>query len=324
MRKFFFKTLRLLTLNYYLKRKQKNTLLIFIFHQVNDKKTTFYPAMPVSAFSKLCQFVNNNYEVIPLSEIKSHFNKTNKPAAVISFDDAHYDIVENALPVLKALDLPFIINVDTELLETGKPQDFVRVYDILNHTQIDTYFNPAFMNKPIVIDRLNPINTENEFTELLSNATTQQKRETTDDLALRAGMADKDFSRMMTKRDVELLSRQNVEFGSHSHTHSILTKISPEQIHYELSHSKNILESITNKKIDVLAYPNGIYNDEVEELAQELGYTVFLQSDNEINHVLPNNDPVNSYTRINQYHQTLDEALAHTYGVIKTIKKIIG
>ena len=77
---------------------------------------------------------SGNYAVIHLSGIDAHFSKSNKPAAIISFDDGHYDILENAYPVLSSLKMPFNINIDTEILETGKAQDYVRVYDILNHT----------------------------------------------------------------------------------------------------------------------------------------------------------------------------------------------
>ena len=85
-----------------------------MFHQVNDKKTTFYPSMSVSAFKDLCYFIKKHYSVINLSDIDAHFSKTNKPAAVFSFDDGHYDIVEYALPILSEFGLPFNINIDTD------------------------------------------------------------------------------------------------------------------------------------------------------------------------------------------------------------------
>lgn len=323
MRKLFFAALRLLTLNYYFQRKQKNSLLILMFHQINDKKNTFYPAMSVGAFSKLCQIIKSNYTVIHLSEIDAHFSKTNKPAAIISFDDGHYDILENAYPVLSALKMPFNINIDTEILETGKAQDFVRVYDILNCTNIDAYFNPKFMEKPIEINRGNPMQVEQAFTDLLSGLTIEEKREVTVDLAKKASAKESDFSKMLSKEDVQWLSKQDVEFGSHSHSHPILSNISAEEVQYELTHSKEVLENLTGKTINVLAYPNGIYNTEIEQQALEAGYQTLLQTKDQINHIIASEDATKSYTRVNQYHQSLDEALAHTYGIVNKLKKIL-
>ncbi len=321
MRKLVFSILKIVTFNYFYKRKQKNSLLILMFHRVNDERSTFYCPMPVDAFRQLCEFIKANYEVIYFSEIRSHFQKTSKPAAIISFDDGHYDIIENALPILSKLGLKFNINIDTEVLDTGKPQDFVRVYDILNHTPIESYMNPAFMQQPIIIDRVNTINTEKQFTNLLSNLPTKQKREVTDDLAAKAGMENKNFARMLNREELKLLSRKNVEFGSHSHSHSFLTKIPAEQINYELKHSKDILEGILDKKIEVLAYPNGQYNGQVEEIAKDTGYKYLLQTGEEINHIKSTNDEYNSYKRVSQYHHTLAEALAHTYGITRIIRK---
>lgn len=298
--------------------------MVFMFHQVNDKKTAFYPAMSVAAFKDLCMFIEKNYAVINPSQIKAHFSKSNKPAAIISFDDGHYDIIQHALPILSALKLPFNVNIDTEILDTGRPQDFVRVYDILNHSSLESFKSQKFMDQPIEIDRGNPMKAENEFTEVLSNLSPEQKREFTDELLTQAELDFDPFSKMLSKEDLKELQQYNVEFGSHSHTHAILPKAGPEQIRHELSHSKQVLENTLNSDISVLAYPNGKFNDKVKAMAQDIGYTIFLETDDLINVVSAHNKTQDSYKRINQYHQNMSEALAHTYGIIKMIKKLKG
>lgn len=322
MKNFLFTLIQLLTFKYYYQRRKKKSLLILMFHRVHDQRDIFYCPMPVKAFKELCQFVNAHYSVIHISEIDAHFKKTNKPAAIISFDDGHYDIVENALPVLSELGMKFNVNIDTEVLETGKPQDFVRVYDILNSTGIEAYMHPVYMQQPIIIDRKNTIATEKQFTQLLSNLTTTQKREVVEDLAATAGMKNNSFARMLKSEDIKSLSLNNVEIGSHTHTHSFLTKIPADQIKFELNHSKQILENIIEKKVEVLAYPNGQFNTEVEDLAQHIGYKYLLQTGDEIN-IIKNTDNIcNSYKRVSQYHHTLAEALAHTYGITNKIRKL--
>ena len=116
---------------------------------------------------------------------------------------------------------------------------------------------------------------------------------------------------------VSYLSTQNVEFGSHSHSHSILTHLNRDQVHYELDHSKKILENAIKRPIKVLAYPNGIYNTEIEKMAEDVGYKILLRTEDKITHIESNKNPVKSYNRINQYHQSVQEALAHTYKILK-------
>ena len=112
-----------------------------MFHQINDSNRKFYTSMPISVFKKLCEYINSYYEGIHVSEIQNHFINSSRPAAIITFDDGHFDILENALPILSNLNMKFTINIDTEIIQTRKPQDFVRVWDILNQVEIDNYFN---------------------------------------------------------------------------------------------------------------------------------------------------------------------------------------
>jgi peptidoglycan/xylan/chitin deacetylase (PgdA/CDA1 family) len=318
-----FYLLRILTCNYYPFRSKRNTLLVLMFHQVNDKNSLFYPAMPVQVFKELLEFIDKYYEVIHFSEIENYYSSRNKkPAAIISFDDGNFDILQNAYPILNKLNLKFNINIDTEILETGKSQDFVRAYDILNETKIDSFMNPKFMDKPIEINKKNPIETEFEFTELLSNLTTKKRREFIDEMATITGMDDHLFSKVLSKEDLRKLSESRlVEIGSHSHSHSILTKIPSEQVVYELKHSKEILEEITGKKIEVIAYPNGVFNNSIDELSIELGYKFILKTNDKINLITQTILDNKYFERVNQYHRSIELALAHTYGIIKFIKR---
>jgi len=64
-----------------------------------------------------------------------------------------------------------------------------------------------------------------------------------------------------------------VTIGSHTFSHPHLTEISKEDARFELLESKKILEEITGKTIDLLAYPYGDCNAAIERLSEECGYT---------------------------------------------------
>ena len=64
----------------------------------------------------------------------------------------------------------------------------------------------------------------------------------------------------MTKSDI-------IKFGSHSHRHLKLSKLSEAEIERELKTSKEILEKITGQKIISLAYPYGNYDERVKNIA---------------------------------------------------------
>ena len=292
-----------------------------MFHQVNDKKTFFYPGIPVNVFDKLCRYIAKHYTVIHVSEIEKYYKKTSKSAVIITFDDSHYDIIQNAYPVLKKYHLKFNINIDTETLQTGQPQDYVRIYDILNQTQIEKYFDSKFMTKPINIDRKNPAIVEMEFTEVLSSLNKDEKREYTTRMAEFCKIIPNSYSKVLSQENIKYLKNQGVEIGSHGHSHCILTTLSNDLLLKELIESKKILEEITTDPIKILAYPNGLYNADVENQSIQVGYEFFLKTEDKVNYIRTTN--TRSYYRINQYHQSIGECLANIYGIHEKIRKLI-
>ena len=321
-----FRLIRLLTLNYRPFRK-KQDLLIVLFHQVNNNPHAFYPAVPTNVYQEMCLFLNKHYEIIHFSEIEKYYKSNpNKPAAIITFDDGMYDIVEHVLPFMEKHQLKFNINIDTEILETKLPQDFLRVYDMLNQSSsIASYVDETFLNKPIKINYTSPIETENEFTAILSNLTKENKRKFTLNMHDKLDMKTHLYTRVITTDELkELSTNKLIEIGSHSHSHSVLSKIDIEAARYELTHSKQILENITKKSIPVIAYPNGCSTKQVDDMAIEIGYHYLLKTDDKITKIDNNfNYKSASYYRINQYHQDIELALAHTFGIIQKIKNII-
>jgi peptidoglycan/xylan/chitin deacetylase (PgdA/CDA1 family) len=321
-----FRLIRLLTLNY-LPFRKKEELLVMLFHQVNDKSLQFYPAVPTKVYQEMCLFLKKKYEIIHFSEVEKYYlSNPNITAAIITFDDGMYDIIEHVLPFMEKQQLKFNINIDTEILETNLPQDFLRVYDILNQSNsITEYMDENFLDEPIKINYNSPINTENEFTAILSNLNKEDKRKFTLNMHETLKMKPDTYSRVISKEQLAILANNRlVEIGSHSHSHAVLTNINSDSLRYELKHSKEILEQITKKNIPIIAYPNGASTTKIDQLASDLGYQFLLKTEDKMTHIDKNfNFKTASFFRINQYHQHTELALAHTFGIIQKIKNTI-
>jgi peptidoglycan/xylan/chitin deacetylase (PgdA/CDA1 family) len=61
--------------------------------------------------------------------------------------------------------------------------------------------------------------------------------------------------------------RDRISFQSHTVSHEYLTKLTDTQIDRELKDSKSIIEGITGRPVNTIAYPVGDYNDTVLDLA---------------------------------------------------------
>lgn len=60
-----------------------------------------------------------------------------------------------------------------------------------------------------------------------------------------------------------------IEIGSHTASHPKLNTLDKEGIEYEFKNSKEVLESIIKKDITTIAYPSGLYNQDVLDMAQK-------------------------------------------------------
>ncbi|MFA5803321.1 MAG: polysaccharide deacetylase family protein [Melioribacteraceae bacterium] len=86
--------------------------------------------------------------------------------------------------------------------------------------------------------------------------------------------------KMMNKQQILEMQDYGIEFGSHTLSHSDLTKISHEEAKKELAESKKILEEKLGKEIKSFAYPYGNCNEEVKKIARNTEYKLVYATDN--------------------------------------------
>lgn len=81
----------------------------------------------------------------------------------------------------------------------------------------------------------------------------------------------------LTDKNLKEMSSSNlISIQSHTKTHPKLTDISLEQLEYELKYSKQALQEIVNKDVNVLAYPYGATNETVIKEASKYYDTAFV------------------------------------------------
>ena len=70
---------------------------------------------------------------------------------------------------------------------------------------------------------------------------------------------------------VKMIDEAGLDIGTHSSTHPQMSKLSESQIEKELSNSMNLIQEITNKKVEYFRPPYGDYNDTLINVATGLG-----------------------------------------------------
>ena len=77
----------------------------------------------------------------------------------------------------------------------------------------------------------------------------------------------------INKEQLLLLNEMKLfKISSHTQTHQVLNLASESLLKNELENSKNLLESLLNKPVDTICFPEGKFNVAVVELAEGVGY----------------------------------------------------
>ena len=71
---------------------------------------------------------------------------------------------------------------------------------------------------------------------------------------------------------IKYLKDNGITFGSHTCKHPRLSQLSKAEVWHEISYSKKYLEDRLGEKIQLLAYPHGDSNPEIQEMVKEAGY----------------------------------------------------
>jgi peptidoglycan/xylan/chitin deacetylase (PgdA/CDA1 family) len=96
--------------------------------------------------------------------------------------------------------------------------------------------------------------------------------------------------RLLTWDQVREMKSEGICFGSHTLHHCILPVEDARCTWRELQGAKTLIESRLGTSVDMIAYPNGSYNDEIIRIAHQEGYRMGVTLDKE--YVSSSSDPM--------------------------------
>lgn len=267
---------------------QPRRLTVLNYHRINDpfnlKFDTFKPnisATPIN-FAAQMDYIKERFNVISIGEIIAWLSGENElplNAALITFDDGYYDNLKYALPILKERDIPALIFLTTDFIGQAKLYDWDMIAYCFHHTRYDNANLPligqqswtdvtsrdVIMLNFIKKIKLIPADVMKNYIKKLPSL-------------LDVTIPNKESeSHQLNWSQVKRMESRGIDFGTHTMSHPILTRISVEEVLEELSGSKSRLEIEIGKPIVSFAYPNGTHSDFnsiIERLVEEVGYEI--------------------------------------------------
>lgn len=249
---------------------------ILIYHGVtaNAKTNINSRFISVELFEKQIRYIKENYQVVSLADYIGGSYVVDKLTVAITFDDGYRNNLTEVLPILEKYKVPATFFITTVQQFDGSIL-WPDALDLFRYTTKQDRF---------VFNAIEYKKSGNEWVSdngllkhhLKKNGWKEKKKLIDKILQDNQFIGDKNwgpYHRLLSKEEITTLSKSEfAEIGSHGLYHNCLTEITEAEARNELLTSKKYLEDITQKEVVSFAYPDGVYNQELINCAEEVGY----------------------------------------------------
>jgi peptidoglycan/xylan/chitin deacetylase (PgdA/CDA1 family) len=245
--------------------RRRGAIVVLMLHRVLDEFDWGYTnslngmVLRQRTFEKLAAYLARLCEPLSLDEAAPG-TAGEKIKIVITFDDGWRDNFTTALPIARAHGLPLTVFLCTGLMERTAPFWPERVMAALRAMRSSVHQAEA----EVLISHLKKY-TPQERAEWLENLS--QTMGTED-----VGGEPFEGDSTLQWEEIAEMDRAGVVFGSHTHTHQIVTTLTPDGLRREIRESRATIERHLGKCDGLFAYPNGNWSGEARRILAEEGF----------------------------------------------------
>lgn len=272
-------------------------LYCFAYHRIGDASRCEFDrgvfSCTVGQFEEQVGELKRHFEIVSLERFLHDLDAGSgfdRRLALLTFDDGYLDNYTVVFPILRAQQVSAAFFLPTAFVGTGRVPWWDEIAWLLRHSARSSIRLP-WSGEEV---SLQPA----ELERSIRNALSSLKR--TRALTMQAGLdllrnlsgasiLWKPASRLFMNWDeARQMRAAGMEFGSHGHSHEVLSHLSAASQREELGRSKEILEGALRQPIQSLAYPVGgrhSYNHQTCALARSTGYRIALT-------LLPGRNPI--------------------------------
>jgi peptidoglycan/xylan/chitin deacetylase (PgdA/CDA1 family) len=276
-----------------LKKYFGSKIVILTYHRIGPNNNAWlYPPTSASDFEKQMKYLKKTNKIIPLNKLAERIREgktLEEKIAVVTLDDGYKDNYLYAFPILKKYNIPATIFLVTGHINTGNLFWFDKVRYLICNTKLKRFkleglgdfslysMKDRLKSYFIITEKLKKISDEkkNDLLEKLVNIFNI-------DIPYDLG---RDVN--LSWEEVKEMSESGVEFGAHTVTHPILTRIPLDKARFEILHSRKDLEKRLNQNTYTFCYPNGSiedFNNEIIEIVKNSGYSCAVTTISIINY----------------------------------------
>jgi peptidoglycan/xylan/chitin deacetylase (PgdA/CDA1 family) len=255
-------------------QKLSGKVPIFLFHRVSPHFDIFTRPIHPKNFRNILKKMSWFYELKSLSTLTK--NNISSKSGFICFDDGLQDFHYHAFPILKSMGISTTLFLPTSEIEAGKSIWNIEFFEImLNLSEETNIINFKGVSHIIEPDSNQFYKQVWQLLDQLLEGTIQEiddfleKHET--------GSQNIQEKNMCSWTQIKEMNDQRIDVQCHTHHHLFLKGRSEKLIKLELESNKQAIEKHLDHCPNMVAYPNGGYDENVLLASSEyydMGFTV--------------------------------------------------
>jgi peptidoglycan/xylan/chitin deacetylase (PgdA/CDA1 family) len=231
-------------------------------------------------FEKQIHYLKKSFSIISLQYYLDCLTSKKQPppnSVLLTVDDGYHDFYDIAFPILRKYDVPATLFLTVDFID----KNIWLWHDLLNFALKKTPMTNFTLNGMVfdLTHQRGKIELKSHLDEVCTSIPVAERDALIDQVLkdLRVTAPDHPTSEYapLTWNQILEMSKFKVDYGAHTCTHPILTKIDPEEALGEIKKSKERIEEVTQKDILAFCYPNGKkddFNENIMAMVRECGF----------------------------------------------------
>lgn len=253
-------------------------LSILIYHRVLDGPDPLQRGIvDRTAFEQQMRGISRLFRVLPLIEAVTRLRAGSLPrrAVAVTFDDGYRDNIDVALPILLRHGVQATFFIATGFLDGGCMWNdrLIEAVRLLGGKTVDlTEFTGERFDLPEDVSARGVM--LQTMLKAVKHLPFEQRDAAVALVEEHAGMRANGL--MMRQQDIRSLVQAGMDIGAHTVNHPILARLPSAKARCEIAQSRETLQSICERPVNLFAYPNGKpgfdYLEEHVAMARDLGF----------------------------------------------------
>jgi len=264
----------------------RDSLLILNYHRIgNPEEDLFDPGVfsaTAEKFNDQISYLKRHLSLVTLDEALSFIDgtikeKNSRCRVLITFDDGYLDNYQIAYPILRLHGAQGVFFVATSMVGSCQVPWWDHIAYLVRTARRRRFSLRYPAELAVDIDQNGVIESLKSILKLYKKPENSDPAHFILELAeaSRGEEIPRTLRRFLDWDEAREMSRGGMVIGSHTHSHHLLSQLTPERQSEELSNSRSILKEKLGVEIDALAYPVGArtsFTKQTQKLAQEAGY----------------------------------------------------